>query len=64
MNLLKILKKPIRFSKKTEDTSSAFSKFFREASSREKKRVFLNVAREASKEQREVMRAANLNVGR
>lgn len=38
--------------------SSDFSKFFREASSREKKRVFLDVARKASKEQRDVIQAS------
>lgn len=40
----------------SEDGSSQFSKFFREASSAEKKKVFLEVARKASKEQRETMR--------
>ena len=41
---------------KKEDTSSDFSKFFREASSAEKKKVFLDMAKSASREQREVMR--------
>lgn len=43
--------------RKKEDTSSEFSKFFREASSREKKKVFLDVAKKASKEQMEVIRS-------
>ena len=42
---------------KKEDTSSDFSKFFREASSAEKKKVFLHVAKQASKEQLELMRS-------
>lgn len=44
---------------KKEDTSSDFSKFFREASSREKKKVFLDVAKKASREQLEVIRSAH-----
>lgn len=44
-----------RFTSKSKDTSSEFSKFFREASSREKKKVFMEVAREASAEQLKVM---------
>lgn len=40
-----------------KDTSSAFSKFFREASSGEKKKVYLDVAKKASKEQLEVIRS-------
>ena len=43
-----------------EDKSSDFSKFFRGASSGEKKKVFLDVAKRASKEQREVMRTIQL----
>lgn len=43
-----------------EDTSSAFSKFFRGASSREKKKVFLDVAKKASAEQREVIKSVQL----
>ena len=39
------------------DTSSKFSKFFRNASSAEKKKVFLEVAREAAEEQREFIRS-------
>lgn len=39
------------------DRSSAFSKFFREASSTEKKKVFLDVAKKASQDQRDVMKA-------
>ena len=42
---------------KRGDKSSNFSKFFREASSREKKKVFLEVAKKASKEQRDVIHA-------
>ncbi len=34
---------------KKEDTSSDFSKFFREASSAEKKKVFLDVAKKQAK---------------
>ena len=37
-------------------SSSGFSDFFRKAPSREKKRVFLDVARRASEEQRVYMR--------
>ncbi|MDQ5893688.1 MAG: hypothetical protein QG640_700 [Patescibacteria group bacterium] len=40
----------------SKDNSSEFSKFFRTASSGEKKKVFLDVAKKASEEQREVMR--------
>lgn len=35
--------------------TSEFSRFFREASSSEKKRVFLDVARRASEDQRKIM---------
>lgn len=42
---------------KKKDTSSAFSKFFREAPSSEKKKVYLDVAKRASKEQLEVIRS-------
>ena len=45
---------------KKEDTSSEFSKFFREASSREKKKVFMDVAKKASEEQSEVIRSVRL----
>jgi len=45
---------------KKDDKSSDFSKFFREASSGEKKKVFLDVAKKASEEQREVMRNVQL----
>lgn len=38
-----------------KDTSSEFSKFFREASSREKKKVFMDVAKKASKEQLDII---------
>ncbi len=43
-----------------EDTSSEFSKFFREASSREKKKVFLDVAKRASREQLEMIRSVQV----
>jgi hypothetical protein len=45
---------------KKGDTSSAFSKFFREAKSREKKKVFLDVAKKASKEQMDVIKSVRL----
>jgi len=45
---------------KKEEKSSDFSKFFREASSEEKKKVFLDVARRASKEQLETIRSASM----
>ncbi len=38
--------------------SSEFSRFFREASSREKKQVYLEVARKASEEQRRMLETA------
>lgn len=38
--------------------SSEFSRFFREASSREKKKVFMEVARKASEDQRKVIESA------
>lgn len=38
--------------------SSEFSRFFREASSREKKQVYLEVAKKASAEQRRVIESA------
>ena len=37
-----------------KDNSSEFSRFFRTASSKEKRKVFLEVAREANEEQRKV----------
>ncbi len=37
--------------------SGEFSRFFREASSREKKKVFMDVARKASADQRKVIEA-------
>lgn len=49
---------PSRAQKK--DRSSEFSKFFREASSREKKKVFLEVAKRASQEQLEVIRSVQV----
>ncbi len=38
-----------------KDSSSEFSRFIREASSGEKKKVFMEVARKASAEQKEVI---------
>ncbi len=38
--------------------SEEFSRFFREASSREKKKVFMDVARKASADQRKVIETA------
>ena len=40
--------------------TSEFSRFFREASSGEKKRVFLDVAREASEDQRKVIESTQV----
>lgn len=48
---------------KKEDKSSEFSKFFRNASSSEKKKVFMDVAKKASKEQAEVIRSAKMAQG-
>lgn len=45
-------RKTVTLSKKEKPTSSAFSDFFRKASSAEKKRVFTEVAHEAAKAQR------------
>jgi len=39
----------------SKDTSSEFSRFIREASSREKKKIFMEVARKASEDQRKVI---------
>jgi hypothetical protein len=39
-------------------TSSEFSHFFRNASSGEKKKVFMEVAKKASKDQREVLKSS------
>jgi hypothetical protein len=39
-------------------TSSEFSRFFRNASSGEKKKVFMEVAKKASKDQQEVLRSS------
>ena len=40
---------------KTTVSSSGFSRFFHEASSREKKQVYMEVARKASADQRKVI---------
>jgi len=46
-----------KFSKKTsEDPSSEFSRFFRNASSGEKRKVFMDVAQKASADQRRVFK--------
>lgn len=49
----------LKFFKSSEKpmNSTKFSKFFRDASSGEKKKVFLDVAKKASQEQREVIRS-------
>lgn len=50
-----MLLKRLGFCKKTsKDHSSEFSRFFRTASSREKKKVFMDIARKASKDQRKI----------
>ena len=49
-------RKTIKLSKKEKPTSSPFSDFFRKASSAEKKRVFTEVAREATKAQQAYLR--------
>jgi hypothetical protein len=50
------------FSKSAKKTpkSSDFSKFFREASSGQKKKVFLDVAKKASKEQLDLIQNTRL----
>jgi len=40
---------------KEKGESSEFSKFFREASSREKKKIFLEVAKKASHDQKKIL---------
>ncbi|MHB8860532.1 MAG: hypothetical protein ACYC48_02235 [Minisyncoccota bacterium] len=42
----------------SQGASSEFSRFFREASSREKKKVFMDVARKASADQKRVIEAS------
>jgi hypothetical protein len=44
----------------SKQSSSEFSRFFREASSREKKRVFMDVARKASEDQRKVIESVQI----
>lgn len=46
------------FAKNTSTESSEFSRFFREASSREKKQVYMEVARKASADQRKMLESA------
>jgi hypothetical protein len=45
----------LSFGKPSKDTSSEFSRFFREASSGERKKVFMEVARKASEDQRKII---------
>ncbi len=46
-----------KFGKKSnEDLSSEFSRFFRTASSGEKKKVFMEIARKASEDQRRIFK--------
>lgn len=51
------MKLPTFLTKKdtTTEKSSEFSRFFREASSREKKKVFMEVARKASADQKKLI---------
>jgi hypothetical protein len=44
----------------SKPSTSEFSRFFREAKSREKKKVFLEVARKASEEQRKTIQGAQV----
>lgn len=44
----------------SKESSSEFSRFFREASSREKKKVFMDVARKASEDQRKVIESVRV----
>ena len=46
--------------KSSKEPSSEFSRFFREASSREKKKVFMDVARKASEDQRKVIESVHI----
>jgi hypothetical protein len=50
-----MFKRLLSKSSNKDTKTSDFSRFFRDASSREKKKVFLDAAREASKEQRDLM---------
>ena len=52
-----IFSKIIGYKAEKKDNSSKFSKFFRTASAGEKKKVFLDVARKASKEQLDLIRS-------
>lgn len=58
--MIKYLMSKISNKSKKVDKSSDFSKFFREASSGEKKKVFLDVARKASREQMNVIKSSRL----
>lgn len=53
--MLKLFSTDKKLEKAEKPSSSAFSDFFRKASSAEKKRVFNDVARKASAEQRAYM---------
>ncbi|MDP3402839.1 MAG: hypothetical protein Q8S35_02690 [bacterium] len=46
------------FTKHSGERSSEFSRFFHKASSREKKQVYMEVARKASADQRKVLESA------
>ncbi len=50
----KIILKLIGRKKVREDHSSEFSRFFRTASAGEKKKVFMDIARKASEDQRKI----------
>ena len=45
----------------TTNDSSVFSRFFREASFEEKKRVFMEVAQKANEEQRKILEQSRLD---
>ena len=48
------------FRKASPAPSSEFSRFFREASSREKKKVYMEVARKASADQKKVIESVRV----
>ncbi|MFT5037202.1 MAG: hypothetical protein ACI9VM_000779 [Candidatus Azotimanducaceae bacterium] len=52
-----LFSKNVALAKGEKPSSSDFSDFFRKAPSREKKRVFLDVARKASEEQRSYLKS-------
>jgi len=53
--LHRIVSKLMGTKKAREDHSSEFSRFFRTASSGEKKKVFMDVARKASEDQQKIL---------